>query len=51
MYGIDTEKISHCKKWKCGYHTIGVMYVWHHGSGNHTKIGVVDTSQCHINKQ
>ena len=23
-------------------------YIWHYGSDNHTKIGVINTSQCHI---
>ena len=46
MYGRDTEKISTYKNevW-IPHHWCNV---WHYESSNYTKIGVVDTSQCHI---
>ena len=33
---------------KCAYIPHHWCNIWYCGSGNHTKIGVVDTSQCHI---
>ena len=33
---------------KCGYHTIGVIYDTMKVHGNHSKFGVINTSQCHI---